>query len=112
MQNSPVSAGVGDVYYCEPKEFIELKNFKTTKYKNQTFSFIRSAYGLIFKGGYMDDFRLLRKIADNGTTEQITWSNDWPNNTIWHLNGEVYTLVFATFDRVTAQQGTCSMDGW
>ena len=107
IHTSPVSAGVGDVYYCTPKKHIGIENFKLRKYVLQRFTFKRTAKGLIFgKGGSFSDFKMQRKIFDTGT-ERFQWAS--PITSILSYDGGQFTFVQGTTVIAAAMQGTCSV---
>lgn len=118
IHTSPVSAGVGDVYYCISKVFIDLKNFKTQQYKNINFTFKRTAEGITFGKGdkFFKGLTLPRKEYDNSYSskeydsdlhETFSWGDD-NGAVLYYMNGQ-YNFTQAGFNALIAQQGTCSV---
>ncbi|MBB43101.1 MAG: hypothetical protein CMM44_04985 [Rhodospirillaceae bacterium] len=108
IHTSPVSGGVGDVYYCVQKEVIMLKDFKLTKYKLEKFTLKRTAQGLIFgKGGLFNGTKLQRKIHDDGY-ELFSWG-DGDGASLFNYSKGQFTYTQATFTAAVAIQGTCSV---
>ena len=97
IHTSPVSAGVGDVYYCISKVFIDLKNFKTQQYKNINFTFKRTAEGITFgkEGKFFKGLTLPRKEYDSDLHETFSWGDD-NGAVLYYMNGQ-YNFTQAGF---------------
>ena len=106
IHTSPVSAGVGDVYYCISKELAEIKNFKLTKYKDEKFTFKRTAQGLIFGNeGYFSNVKKQKKMHEIGS-ELFRWGDE---DSVFSYDKGRFTYVFGTYKVAVAMQGTCSV---
>ena len=107
IHTSPVSAGVGDVYYCTSKAHVEIENFIVRPIILEKFTFKRTSQGLFFgKGGGKSGVELKKRQFDVGV-ETFTWTNG--DNLIFNYDEGQFNYAQATYDYVSAQQGTCEV---
>ena len=77
------------------------------RFKNEKFTFKRTAQGLIFgKGGYFNGAKLQRKIHDDGY-ELFSWGGQSYGVGSYMLGS--FTFVYGGYVTATAMQGTCSV---
>ena len=109
---SVVFGGMGDVYYCQSNKNIQIKNGKTTSYKNQKIKFKRTSEGLNFGSdkNYFRNIKLTSKNFDVGT-ELFSYKDDNTSigsSIIFKYNKGNFYVSHITFEDITSMTGTCS----
>ena len=106
-----VFGGIGDVYYCETSEYLNLKNGKLNRYKDVKFKFKRTSKKLAFKSNtksFYQDFTLEEINYDK--KEVFSFQRDFAMyKTIFTYNKGSFHFSVLTKEDISAAVGTCSI---
>ncbi len=103
-----VLGGIGDVYYCNTKKVVEIKNSKLKQFKNFTFKFKRNQNSLNFgtQKNYFDKTFLPKLEFQSG--EYFVYNGEL-GITVFYYKDSNFTYSLASDNKIVALSGSCSV---